>query len=102
MEEGAMVQDAKGFITEWMSENVNAGPFAAPGGRSRARELAEQCTDDAKADGISADDLDAAVKEMTGSDDDLVAFMVTAVKSATDAEVRRLAEKDDQGPSHRQ
>jgi hypothetical protein len=39
---------------------------------------------------------------MTGSDDDLVAFMVTAVKLATDAEVRRLAEKDDQGPPHRQ
>jgi hypothetical protein len=94
-EEGAMVQDAKSFIADWVSENVNAGPFAAPGGKSRARELAEQCTDDAKVDGISADDLDAAVKDMIGGGDDLVAFMASAIKSATDAEVRRLVEKDD-------
>jgi len=92
-EERAMDQDAKSFITDWVNENINTGPFAAPGGMSMARQLAEQCTDDAEVAGISADELDAAVKDMA-SGDDLVAFMVSAMKSARDAEISRLAEKD--------
>jgi hypothetical protein len=89
-----MAQDAENFITNWVNENVNSGPFAAPGGISMARQMAEQCKDDAKLDGISADDIDAAVKDMAGGGDDLVAFMASAMTSARDAEISRLAEKD--------
>lgn len=89
-----MIEDTKKFINNWVSENVNAEAYAAPGDKSRARQLAKQCEDDAKAIGISRRKLNEAVKDMVGGADDLVTFFAEAMESATNAEVERLSEKD--------
>jgi hypothetical protein len=68
-----------------VSENVNAEPFAVPWADPGPASWQSQCIDDAKVAGISADGLDAAVKDMTGGGEDLFTFMAIAIKSAPDA-----------------
>jgi hypothetical protein len=87
--------DTKSFITDWISENINPEAYAAPGDQSRARVLAKQCTTDALAAGISSQKLNAAVNDMIGGGDGLVAFISNAMTESTEDEVRRLAAKDD-------
>ncbi len=89
-----MIQDAKDFINDWVRENINAEAYTAYGDDSRARELAERCRSGAKEAGISENDLDAAVDDMWGGGNGLMGFMADAMEAATDAEVRRLADKD--------
>lgn len=87
-----MSQTACRFITDWVIENINPTAYAPPGDLSWARELAELCLSDANEEGLSVRDLDAAAREMVGGS--LVQLIAYEMDKATDAEVRRLVEKD--------
>jgi len=76
------------FLEAWVSENINPEGYAPEGDDSRAKELAEQCLFAAKAQGITKDELEEDVG-------DIVDYMADAAEDATDAEVARLAAKDD-------
>jgi hypothetical protein len=75
------------FADRWVAENINAEAYAPDGDDSRARELADVMVAEAKAGGITP----AEIEEEKG---DLVDFISSALAAATDAEVRRLSDKD--------
>lgn len=87
--------DANRFLTGWITENINAEAYEPEGDDTRARGFAALCRIDAKEAGIPVSVLDAAARDMIGGGDDLVGLMANALKSTTDAEVQRLASKDD-------
>lgn len=76
------------FVNEWVSENVNPEAYAPDGDLSQAKALAKQCLIDAKAKGISKQEIEEDVG-------DLVDHMAQASEDSTDAEVARLVAKDD-------
>ena len=88
------MQDAKNFLAEWVTENAHPEGYEPEGDDTRARDLAGACGEDASKEGLSARDLDIAARDMIGGGDDLVTFVAHALEGATDAEIRRLAEKD--------
>lgn len=90
-----MIRDAKDFVNDWVRENINAEAYATYADTSRARELAGRCRAEAKEAGISDNDLDTAVDDMWGGGNGLMGFIADAMEAATDAEVRRLAGRDD-------
>ena len=59
------------------------------------RALAAECRAAAKAEGISARDLDEVARDMIGGGDNLVDLLANALESATDDEIRRLVAKND-------
>jgi hypothetical protein len=89
-----MIEDAKRFLADWISENVNAEAYEPEGDNTRARELAAECLIDAEQDGLSAELLDAAAKDMIGGGSNLVELIAKALESATDDEIERLVAKD--------
>ena len=74
------------FLNQWVSENVNAGPYDP--GDAVINPLVEQLIADAAAEGITLEDMD----EVRGSPRDII---IQALDEATDNEVERLASKDD-------
>ena len=89
------MHDPKSFISNWVNEHIVAEVYAPEGDDTRASEFAYQCKADARAEGISELEIDAAVEDMIGGGGGLVAFMAEAMEDATDREVSRLAAKDD-------
>ncbi|MFN3930866.1 MAG: hypothetical protein ACK4JY_03870 [Brevundimonas sp.] len=81
-----MIDKTAAFLNQWVSENVNAGPYDP--GDAVINPLAEQLIKDAKAEGITIEDM----KEVRGEPYDIVS---EALDEATDNEVERLASKDD-------
>lgn len=76
------------FANHWVSENINAGPYAPEDGPHPEAEAAvERLVADAAEEGISREEIE----EDLG---DLQEFISAAFESATDAEVERLASKD--------
>ena len=86
--------DPKDFLQDWLRENINEEAYQS-GDDTRARDLAEQCRQDAKAEGITAEQLEAAAQDMIGSGDSLEQVIRDAMEAATDAAVRRMSEDDD-------
>ncbi len=83
-----MSQRGIDFANEWVSENINAGPYAPEDGPHPEAEAAvEALVREAAQDGISRDEMEEDVG-------DLHDFLSNAFESATDAEVERLASKD--------
>jgi hypothetical protein len=60
-----MPQDPKDFVQDWLAENINAEAYQ-PGESARVRELADQCRQDAAAEGISKEALEEAARDMVG------------------------------------
>lgn len=73
------------FLSRWADENANATGYDD---ESTAKRLAAECLEAAKSAGIGA----AAVIKAAGGN--LVDFMSSAIDSATNREVDRLASKD--------
>ncbi len=74
------------FLDNWAREHVQSTVYDDNG---TARNLAAQCRQEAKEAGIS----EASVIKAAGGD--LESFMLDRLNSAADAEVKRLAAKDD-------
>jgi len=84
-----MSQRGIDFANEWVSENINAGPYAPEDGpHPEAEEAVERLVAEAAEKGISREEMEADLG-------DLGEFISGAFESATDAEVERLASKDD-------
>ena len=86
-------EEVKSFITDWVSENINPEAYSPP--RAFVRATAKQCRTDANNAGISNQQVDAAVRDMIGGGDGLIAFISNAMTEVTDDEVQRLTAKDD-------
>ncbi|WP_162178279.1 DUF768 domain-containing protein [Parvularcula oceani] len=82
-----MSERAADFLEGFKDEHVHATGY--PQDHSEARDLANQSVAEAEAKGIPRAELDAA------ADGDLVGYMQDALEGANDAEVQRLADKDD-------
>ena len=83
-----MHNDAKDFVEGWISENVHPTGYQAEGDNREAARLALACRAAAKEVGIER----AAIDAEFGS---LADYMAEAIEAANDAEVARLASKDD-------
>ena len=79
-----MIDDAKRFLTDWITENVNAEAYEPEGDCTRARELAAECEVDAEDEGISVIVLEAAVRDMIGGGGTLTELIAAALKSAAE------------------
>lgn len=78
------------FIENWVAENIQAEPYASEEGPDpHAVQYAKQCAATALESGFSKDDLENAIG------DDLISYMTDAINASADAEVERLASKDD-------
>ena len=76
------------FANHWVSENINAGPYAPEDGpHPEADAAVERLVADAADEGISREEIEEDVG-------DLHDFVSSAFEAATDAEVERLASKD--------
>lgn len=83
-----MSQRGIDFVNHWVSENINAEPYAPEDGPHPEAEAAvEALLQDAAQEGISREEI----VEDVG---DLHDFISEAFESATDAEVERLASKE--------
>lgn len=80
------IDDTATFLYQWVSENINAGPYEP--GDEVINPLAEQLVKDAAAEGFTVEDL----AEVRGTPYEIVE---SALEEATDNEVERLASKDD-------
>lgn len=76
------------FVEAWIVENVNAEGYEPEGDNSHARMLAVLCLEAAKAEGISKKEIEEHVGDIND-------FMSQAIDEANDAEVARLAARDD-------
>ncbi len=83
-----MSERALAFVEEWVNENVHATGYEPEGDSSTASAFAQQCLNEAKADGITEG-------EMKDAFEDLTQFMAGQIKLVNDNEVDRLASKDD-------
>lgn len=77
------------FLNHWIIEHVNAMPY--PEHLAEAQQLAEECVADAKKEGISKKELEEDLGQ------DLVSELKDRVGARADEEVRRLANRNDQG-----
>ena len=84
-----MSERAQKFIDGWVLENIQVETYLNEDGDDRPKAYAKQCIAAAEAKGISKKELE----ETVGGD--LVSYMAGEMTAATDAEVKRLAEKDD-------
>ena len=75
------------FLENWVSNNIFAEGYEPEGDDSEARVRAAQCVEAAKAKGITSAQIEASVG-------DLVSYMASAIESANDQEIARLAAKD--------
>lgn len=83
-----MSQRGIDFANHWVSENINAGPYAPEDGPHPEAEAAvEALVQEAAQDGIGREEIEEDVG-------DLHDFVSEAFERATDAEVERLASKD--------
>lgn len=85
---------AKRFLTDWVSNNIDAKTYKSAGDNSEARELAARCRAAAAEEHLSPNALNVAARDLLGGGADLVGFIGQALESTTDAEVQRLADKD--------
>ena len=76
------------FVDHWVFENINASPYQPEGNASEARTKAEELAAVAQAQGVSKHEMEEEVGDLAG-------YLSGAMESATDAEVARLAAKDD-------
>ena len=76
------------FVEEWIVENVHPEGYQPEGDNREARMLAVLCLKAAKDAGISK-------KEIEENVGDIEDFMSQAIDEANDAEVARLAARDD-------
>jgi hypothetical protein len=83
-----MNDKAMNFVNDWVRENVNATGYEPEGDNTEAKILATQCHAAAAQAGISA----KAIEEACG---DLVDYIAGEISSTNDAEVARLAARDD-------
>ena len=83
-----MTNRALEFVESWVSENISAESYQAKGNSSRAKALAAQCLEAAKAEGIPQTEIAKAIE-------DLPAFIAGEIEEAHNREVARLAAKDD-------
>ena len=72
--------DAKNFVVYWISDRIHVEAFAFEGDTSRAHELADQCRSDARANGISDQELDAAADDLIGRERGLVDCIAEAIE----------------------
>ena len=79
---------AKKFVDSWISDNVHPTTYEPEGDNKGAAHLAAACWLEADGAGISRASIEAAVGP-------LMDYMAQAIERANDAEVRRLAAKDD-------
>ena len=84
-----MSQRGSDFANQWISENINAGPYAPEDGPHPEAEAAEtQLVADAAKAGIAREEIEDDIG-------DLGDFISNAFEESTAAEVERLANKDD-------
>lgn len=83
-----MSQRAVEFVDNWIAENIHAEGYPPEGDDSEARGLATMCEAAAQQAGISKAEIDEDLI-------DLVEYMSQALENVNDAEVERLAAKDD-------
>jgi hypothetical protein len=88
MQEASMSVRGREFVDHWVFENINAGPYQPEGDLSEARRMAEELVTVAEAQGVSKGEMEEEVG-------DLAHYLSGAMESATDAEVARMAAKDD-------
>ena len=80
---------ATNFVNSWIAEHITAGPYAAEGDRHPETDnMSARLLADAMEAGISREEIE----EDIGSLED---FIDVAFEEATDAEVERLASRDD-------
>jgi len=89
-----MSQSAKDFLENWARDNINAEGYDSED-NELACHLVQVCEEDAQKEGISLPALDAAAADMMIWGDNLLDFMINAVESVNDAEVKRLSGKND-------
>ena len=75
-----IIPDAKSFITQWISDRAYVEALALEGDTSKAYELADRCRSDARSNGISDQDLDAAVDYLIGNENGLVECIADAIE----------------------
>jgi hypothetical protein len=83
-----MSERALAFVEEWTSEHIQAAAGGPQSDNSQAKTLALRCLADAKAKGITADEIGESI-------DDLNEFMAGAIAEANEREAHRLTEKND-------
>jgi hypothetical protein len=83
-----MSDHAKQFVERWISKNVHVTRLGVDGDAHAAKELAAQCWAAADSAGVSR-------LEIKTSCGDLVQRIAAAIESVNDAEVSRLAAKND-------
>jgi hypothetical protein len=94
VEEGRGIQEAlmsvrgREFVDHWIFENIDASPYQPDGDISEGRRKADELVTVAQAQGVSK-------REMEEEVGDLANYLSGAMEIATDAEVARLAAKED-------
>jgi hypothetical protein len=88
VQEALMSVRGREFVDHWVFENINAGPYQPEGDISEARAKADELVAVAQDQGVSKGEMEEEVG-------DLADYLSGAMESATDAEVARLAAKDD-------
>jgi hypothetical protein len=88
IQEALMSVRGRQFVDHWVFENISAGPYQREGDASAAQRQAEELVAVAEIQGVSKIEMEDEVG-------DLVDYLAGAMESATDAEVARLAAKDD-------
>ena len=90
-----MSQIAREFIVDWLNENaVGADAIETEEDETPAEVLAARCRADAKADGISDQEFEDAIDDLTGGsgfDDYIAKFIETAI----DEDPLPVEEKED-------
>lgn len=86
--EAKMSQRGIDFANEWISENINAGPYAPEDSpHPEADAAVKQLLADAAEAGITREEIEDDIG-------DLGDFISGAYEDSTDAEVQRLVDKD--------
>lgn len=84
-----MSQRGIDFARNWVSDNIHAGPYAPEDGpHPEAQQAVERLVEEAAQAGITQEEIEEDVG-------DLHDYVSEAFESATDAEVERLASRDD-------
>jgi hypothetical protein len=83
-----MTEDAKAFVEHWVEDNIHPTGYEPEGDATEARKAMLACFRDADRAGISRRSIQDAIG-------DLQEYMVKAIENVNDAEVARLAAKDD-------
>lgn len=83
-----MSEKAREFVDGWIAENVHATGYEPEGDATEAKRLAFECWAAADKAGIPRGQIEQAVGP-------LVDHMAAAIEEVNDAEVRRLAARDD-------